>query len=86
VRSCQAAMTPTLCGNERIYQHYVSMTEAALSLPVVALGAGSSPSPELPAITLPVQSRVFGAPVTLESYQWSTTEQPLPLPLPLAQP
>lgn len=83
VRSCTSAMIPTYCGAERVYRHYVSLTEAALFLAGgVHLVARSSPSPQLPAVILPAQSGVLGPPVGIEAYQWSTAEEPLPLPMP----
>jgi hypothetical protein len=83
-RSCAVSLPeqPLYCVVEKIYQHYVALTGATLSLPGVRLLARTSPSPELPSLIPPAQPDVLGTPVGLETYQWSTNEISLPLPEP----
>ena len=83
-RSCRHTelSDPRLCGAERVFQHYVSLVDAALSLAGVRLASRTSPSLAAPSIMLPAQDRVLGAPEGIEAYQWHTTEVPLPLPEP----
>jgi hypothetical protein len=76
-RICMASIYGS-CASSHIYQHYVALTEASLSLPMVRILARTSPSPELPAITPPEQPGVLGLPVGIKNYHWSTTEEPLP--------
>ncbi len=83
-RSCAVSLPeqPLYCVVEKIYQHYVALTGATLSLPGVRLLARTSPSPELPSLMPPAQPDVLGTPVGLDAYQWSTTEILLPPPEP----
>jgi hypothetical protein len=69
----------TQCVTSRVYQHYLALTEASLSLPRVHITARTSPSLELLAIAPPEQPGVLGAPVGIEEYHWSTVEEPLPM-------
>lgn len=79
LRHCLAVMDEEHCLEEDVYQHYLSLSTAALSLVGgVHLLARSSALSELPAIMLPAQPAVLGAPVGISTYQWSTTEEPLP--------
>ena len=80
VRICMGTFPDSLqCGLDNTYQHYVALTEATLSLPGVHLSAMTSTSSELPLIKPPAHPGVLGAPVGIETYQWSTTEEPLSL-------
>jgi hypothetical protein len=78
-RLCRIPTSTQQCGEATVYQHYVALTEASLSLPGVRILARTSPSPELPAIMPLEQPGVLGAPVGIDTYQWSTVEEPLPL-------
>jgi hypothetical protein len=77
VRLCNAIMG-TLCMNEVQYKHYAALLETEVYVSDIGLTARTSPSPELPAIMLPAQGSVLGAPVGRESFQWSATEESLP--------
>jgi hypothetical protein len=79
VRVCLGTTEPQSCTATSVYQHYVALTEASLSLPGVSILARTSPSPELPAIMPLEQPGVLGAPVGIKTYRWSTAEEPLPL-------
>ncbi len=82
-RSCEFALgEPLRCMFESVYQHYVALTEATVSLPGIHLLGRTSPLPALPPLMPPAQPDVLGAPVGLEMYQWSTTETTLPPPNP----
>jgi hypothetical protein len=86
-RVCEGTMDGQSCVSSSVYQHYVALTEASLTLPRVHIAARTSPSPELPAIMPPEQPGVLGAPVGVEAYHWSTVEEALPVyPEPVAQP
>jgi hypothetical protein len=84
LRSCDEplATMPRHCASEKVYQHYVALTGATLSLAGIYIIARTSPSPRLPALMPLAQPGLFGNDVGLEIYQWSTTEQPLPNPKP----
>lgn len=69
---------PPDCFFDETYQHYLALTEASVSLPGVYLSARTSASPELPAAMPRARPGVLGAPVGLDTYSWSTVEEPLP--------
>jgi hypothetical protein len=78
-RVCRELFDAQSCLSSDVYQHYVALTEASLSLPRVSLVARTSPSPDPPAIMPLEQPGVLGAPVGIEAYHWSTVEESLPV-------
>ena len=80
LRICRTILNDS-CEGDHEYAHYLALTNASLSLPWLRVHGQTTPALSMAPVTPFLQPNTFGMPVEIEDYEWSTSEELLPLPV-----